>query len=67
MGCTWTRCSAELDEYLDDLDVTWFADHEAQDALRKGFPAHRTYPKIGGAGHRMGVRLPVEVRGYEYR
>lgn len=37
---------AELDDYLDDLEVIWFADHEAQDALRKTFPAHPAYPRF---------------------
>lgn len=35
---------AELDDYLDDLEVTWFADQETLDALRKAIPAHRIYP-----------------------
>lgn len=36
----------ELDDYLDDLEVTWFADQEALDALRKAFPSHRIYPRF---------------------
>ncbi|MFE5839598.1 hypothetical protein [Arthrobacter sp. NPDC056493] len=36
---------AELDDYLDDLEVTWLVEQEAHEALRKEFPAHRTYPK----------------------
>jgi hypothetical protein len=38
--------AAELDDYLDDLDVTWFADQEALDALWKAFPTHRIYPRF---------------------
>ncbi|MDQ1058153.1 hypothetical protein QFZ23_002054 [Arthrobacter globiformis] len=37
---------AELDDYLNNLDVSWFADQEAQDALRKAFPAHPVYPRF---------------------
>jgi hypothetical protein len=37
---------AELDDYLAAFDVTWLAEQEAQDALRKEFPAHRTYPRL---------------------
>lgn len=37
---------AELNDYLADLEVTWLAEQEAKDALRKEFPAHRTYPKF---------------------